>query len=216
MIAPSLIQGKCNNTYIVEIESAKYIYRQNRLFESNSNTAVICNEAHFRGIAPYIYTQTPNETLMQYIGGIHKNKLDKTDAISLANALKQLHSIPIQKSYSILSHLKNQSTKLKELLSKAKQYSSNMAICHNDLNQNNVLWQEDRVYLIDFDFAGVNDIYFDIAGVILEFELDAKTKNIFLEAYFNDLSYDIPKLELYIQIYSEFWKQWRDELSLRC
>ena len=168
------IQGKCNNTYIVEIDSAKYIYRQNRLFESNSNTAVICNEAHFRGIAPYIYTQTSNETLMQYICGIHKSKLDKTDTISLANALKQLHSIPIQKSYSILSHLKNQSTKLKELLSKAKQYSSNIAICHNDLNQNNILWQEDRVYLIDFDFAGVNDIYFDIAGVILELSWIAK------------------------------------------
>jgi len=89
-------------------------------------------------------------------------------------------------------------------------------VCHNDLNQNNVLWQEDRVYLIDFDFAGVNDIYFDIAGVIWEFELDTEIKNLFLEAYFCDLSYDLPKLELYIQIYSEFWKQWRDELSLRC
>ena len=37
--------------------------------------------------------------------------------------------------------------------------------CHNDLLPGNVLFAEDRVWLLDYEYAGMNDVFFDLANL---------------------------------------------------
>ncbi len=44
--------------------------------------------------------------------------------------------------------------------------------CHNDLLPGNVLFADDRVWLLDFEYAGMNDVFFDLANLSVNSELD--------------------------------------------
>lgn len=43
-----------------------------------------------------------------------------------------------------------------------------LKLCHNDLVEGNLLFNEDKMYLIDFEYACINDPLFDIASFISE------------------------------------------------
>ena len=44
--------------------------------------------------------------------------------------------------------------------------------CHNDLLPGNVLFADDRVWLLDFEYAGMNDVFFDLGNLSVNSELD--------------------------------------------
>jgi aminoglycoside phosphotransferase len=58
-------------------------------------------------------------------------------------------------------------------------------LCHNDLNRGNVLFDDSRAWLIDFDHSGAADPLFDLATAALSFGLDETLRAQFLEAYFD-------------------------------
>ncbi|BCY09818.1 phosphotransferase [Actinoplanes sp. L3-i22] len=58
-------------------------------------------------------------------------------------------------------------------------------LCHNDLNPGNVLFDDSRAWLIDFDHAGAADPLFDVATAALSFGLDETVRGRFLQAYFD-------------------------------
>jgi thiamine kinase-like enzyme len=43
--------------------------------------------------------------------------------------------------------------------------------CHNDLLPGNVLFADDRVWLLDFEYAGMNDVFFDLSNLSVNSEL---------------------------------------------
>jgi len=45
-------------------------------------------------------------------------------------------------------------------------------VCHNDLNNLNIMVAPDDVFLIDYDYVGFNYVGFDIANMINETSLD--------------------------------------------
>lgn len=47
-----------------------------------------------------------------------------------------------------------------------------LVACHNDLLPGNVLFDEGRVWLLDFEYAGMNDRYFDLANLSVNCGLD--------------------------------------------
>lgn len=58
--------------------------------------------------------------------------------------------------------------------------------CHNDpLAENFVKSGEDKMYLIDWEFSGMNDPFWDIAAYIIEAELSPAEEKLFLLKYFN-------------------------------
>lgn len=56
--------------------------------------------------------------------------------------------------------------------------------CHNDPLAANFMLEGERLYLIDWEYAGMNDPTFDLAAVINENELDEETAEFFLECYY--------------------------------
>lgn len=55
--------------------------------------------------------------------------------------------------------------------------------CHNDLVKENIVVNSQGVYLIDFEYAQTNDVYFDLAALAVSFKLDTLDKQALLKNY---------------------------------
>ncbi|MDW7675401.1 MAG: phosphotransferase [Bacillota bacterium] len=59
-----------------------------------------------------------------------------------------------------------------------------LAPCHNDPLPENYIVNDTGMYLIDWEYSGMNDPSFDLAALIIENELDEELEKIFLDEYF--------------------------------
>ena len=55
--------------------------------------------------------------------------------------------------------------------------------CHNDTLSENFMWTGNSMKLIDWEFSGMNDCYFDLAAFIVENGLSEECETVFLTAY---------------------------------
>lgn len=62
---------------------------------------------------------------------------------------------------SYIHHLTNKLYSLEVELSKNK----NIGLCHNDLNVSNIMIDSKNLYIIDYEFSGFGDIFFDLATI---------------------------------------------------
>lgn len=56
--------------------------------------------------------------------------------------------------------------------------------CHNDLLPGNVLFGDGRVWLLDYEYAGMNDVFFDLANLSVNCGLDDAADRRLLTLYF--------------------------------
>jgi thiamine kinase-like enzyme len=60
--------------------------------------------------------------------------------------------------------------------------------CHNDLLPGNVLFADDRVWLLDFEYAGMNDVFFDLGNLSVNSELNPDAEERLLTLYFGQVT----------------------------
>lgn len=82
--------------------------------------------------------------------------------------------------------------------------------CHNDPWPNNFIDAEGRIYLIDWEFSGMNDPLWDLADLSVEGHLGPEQDRAMMEAYWHD---DVPeelysRLELYKAMSDHLWSLW--------
>jgi thiamine kinase len=74
-----------------------------------------------------------------------------------------------------------------QLISAAVNFITAMPIelgfCHNDLIKDNLIVNESGSYLIDFEYAKTNDVYFDLAALSVSFELNKNNDDALLNSY---------------------------------
>ena len=58
--------------------------------------------------------------------------------------------------------------------------------CHNDLLDANFLMHEDRVMIVDYEYAGMGDVFFDLGNLSVNNEFDEDTDLALLEMYFGE------------------------------
>ena len=69
--------------------------------------------------------------------------------------------------------------------------------CHNDLLNANFLWDDERLCIVDWEYAGMGDPFFDLANFSINHELDEDARRLLLEAYFGGVrAEDARALEL--------------------
>ena len=68
--------------------------------------------------------------------------------------------------------------------------------CHNDLLPGNVLRDGDRLMLVDWEYAGMNDRFFDLANLAVNNGLTRDEEARLLEAYFGEPPTDRHRAEL--------------------
>lgn len=82
-----------------------------------------------------------------------------------------------------------------------KQY---LGLCHNDANNYNIYISTDnRVYLIDYEYSGMGNVFFDIACLCGSWDYDLK--KIFLTKYFKEYSEHYMKCLDYYYLLSLVW-----------
>jgi thiamine kinase-like enzyme len=59
--------------------------------------------------------------------------------------------------------------------------------CHNDLLNANFLDDGERIRIVDWEYAGMGDLFFDLANFSINHELDADASASLLEAYFGEV-----------------------------
>lgn len=89
--------------------------------------------------------------------------------------------------------------------------NENLVPCHNDPVPENFLTSPSGTsYLIDWEYSGMNSIYWDIAAYILESQLPEKAIYYLLETYFNRhiTNNELFKIKIYILAQDLLWTTW--------
>ena len=76
--------------------------------------------------------------------------------------------------------------------------------CHNDLLPNNVLFGRDRMWLLDFEYAGMNDRYFDLANLSVNCAFDVDVDERLLTLYFGNATEHHRRRLTLMKVMSEF------------
>lgn len=133
----------------------------------------------------------------------------------LAKTLKKLHSsklkVPFgyQMFYRLSIYKKSLfedeyiDTKIEKQIIKDVQKifaKDEMVLCHNDLVQNNLLFKFNGLTLIDWEYSGMNNFYFDLASFISENNLNDEQKEFFLSKYFGAKLNDLKRKKVNIFI----------------
>lgn len=64
--------------------------------------------------------------------------------------------------------------------------NQHQVLCHNDLVSGNLLFSKERLYLIDYEYAAMNDPLFDVISFLSENQIfDKELRQRFYLAYFN-------------------------------
>ncbi|GIU01696.1 protein LicA [Sulfurovum sp. TSL6] len=210
-------QGYCNENYVIHSEEKRYIVRKfirtdvDRKFEFK-----IQQMAFQKGIAaePLLLDEENALAISAYVEGIHKESLEKNDLHRFAEVLKKVHTLTIERDPLLLEPLlETRSKAVEDAFETLKNFPSEWVLCHNDLNPRNVLFSE-TIQLIDWEDAAVNDRYFDLASVCVEFDLNKEDEAYFLKRYFtreNEINDE--KLKAYKIIYKALCTQWFETLE---
>ena len=208
-------QGYCNENYLVVADRVKYIVRKllrddiDRAFEWRvHNLAFKVNIT----AEPLDFDIENKFMAFEFLDGNHKNTLDKNELKILAKTLRKLHSIRIDAKHIELN-ISNRREEVLKAFQTIDKYPKEYVLCHNDLNPQNIFFSND-IKLIDWEYAGVNDRYFDLACVCVEFKLNDKMQDVFLNSYFEEKEFVLEKLEAYKTIYIALCSQWFEEKNL--
>jgi aminoglycoside phosphotransferase len=211
-IEPVAAQGYCNLNHKVITASGVYLVRRFVNEEvDREKEYLLQQQAAAEGIAPRIelFDRKRGCMIMPFVEGTHRRKLDEEALGRLTDTIALLHHrLVYEESPLDLAHtLKSQERHIHEALDVISHYPETLAVCHNDLNPRNLIWHDDRLCLLDFEYAGVNDRYFDLAAVSVEFSLCEEAECFMLQRYFRD-SWFHEKLNAYKILYRQLCKEW--------
>jgi len=200
-------QGLCNKIYLQKQGEYSTIIKECINKEVvHKNAYKIQKRLSLKKIAPKTISFDEKYIQYEYIKGNHLFTLNNAQLKRVAITLKKMHKTVLRQDRINLKKLLPRDKYL--LIHKLKQFKSDLALTHNDLNPKNLIFTKDHLYLIDFEYAGVNDIYFDLASICVEFELNTTMQNRFLKLYFQRKRVDFKKLNIYKKFYKEaldFW-----------
>ena len=221
-------QGVCNTIYKLDTSKKQYLIRVFKIThqdkKSRHHEFEIQKKAYKIGIAakPYILDEKNSLMICDFLEGKHKCKLKKNELNALVASIKKLHQIKInKKTYKLKKDFENFRKILKDKksqklirnsfkeLKKLEKYKFEAVNTHHDLNINNVLFYKNKARFIDWEFARVNDRFFDIANICFEFKLSKKQEKQVLKRYFKKFkNKDIKKLASYKKVYENLWILW--------
>jgi thiamine kinase-like enzyme len=213
-ITPMLQQGFCNINYTLKTPKKTYHLRE---FKQQANRVLefqIQRKVHTLMLAPKAYYMTNAYMVCDYVKGVHKTTLSLGVLRRLALLLRKLHREKIkQKPMVIEKQFQKKDAKVQKALKVLKSKPTEWVLSHNDLNPKNILFRGVKVTLIDWEFAGMNDRYFDVASLLVEFKVTPLQERHFLQYYFQNQKVDKEKLKAYKLLYDALCKEWFEAMA---
>jgi len=196
-----LREGETSNTFTGLLSRKKIILKIFKKFNTNFKTNSYLNR--------YTLTELSNKKLHPKV--IYKNKtkgiliyeyyetsLCKKDNMffkKLGNRLKEIHELKNKKNIHTfneqidaykkilnINKLPKVFEKLNALIKMSKTNHQENVFSHNDLNPTNILFNK-NICFIDYEYASLNNKFFDISKIMLSFDMNPNEQNVFLESY---------------------------------
>ena len=207
--------GITNRNFVANIDGSEFVIRIpgertevlgiNREHEANAS-----QRAADLAIAPGIAGELTgfNTLITKFVNGKHLNGSEFTDRLpEVIDLIKRFHnggkidgSFPIHRI--VEAHVRDaqvngvEAPKLWNSLhavslrieSAFANSPDQLVACHNDLLPTNVLFDLDRTWLLDFEYAGMNNLYFDLGNLSVNTELDESGDETILTCYFGKVT----------------------------
>lgn len=219
VIESEIIEGLTNSSFLINANDKKsqYILRI-----ENINTEKLGIHRKFEylahqyasnmGIAPSIIHRgqfkSDHYTVRKFISGEIKTELSNQDVKSLATTIAKLHSIELPAQECVFLSIKDRADNLWKSIPKTSDLvelehsftqlladnrdQASVGICHFDLIKDNIIFNNNSAYIIDWEYAAISDQYFDLATIISSFNFDYSQLVLFEEYYCREIG--IPKL----------------------
>lgn len=148
--------------------------------------------------------------ITEFVTAEHLFTLKRKNLKQLAHTLKRVHKIKIyKKPHNHKRDFRLKDKKAQKIITKLKRYKRDLTLNHHDLNPKNILFTN-KITLIDWEFARLNDRYFDLATISVEFRLSSSDELYFLRQYFGRNGFNVDKLNLYKELYQELCAVWNN------
>lgn len=156
-----------------------------------------------------------------------KQTQDKDKYIRATQLIKKLHSYKFKVDYyfDAIKMYNNFIQNIKQPLFNYSDYqyiieaynniNQEMILCHNDLVSGNILFSNDKDYLIDYEYAGMNYPIFDLMSFISENNIDDNTiRELIYRTYFERDIDEKTYQELHIveNMQNLLWAAWANML----
>jgi thiamine kinase-like enzyme len=206
-----VIGGITNQNFIVTDGSIKYFVRigddipEHLVFRSNEIQA--SKAASEIGICPQLLYNNKSVQIFDYINGQTFDSIDiKKNLEDITNLIKKVHNqIPnylvgqsvifwvfhVIKNYKkfLENHESSYKNLLPDLINKAVRLENisspfDIVFSHNDLLPANFIQDQEKIWLIDWEYAGFNTPLFDLGGLASNNDFTEDEERYLLENYF--------------------------------
>lgn len=220
-------KGLTNHNYLLKVKNQEYMVRVPR-----NDSGHIVNRKHEK-IVSELAKELDVETLYfneengikitinypdvyEYEECPYANKIERC-----AILMKKLHSLPpvdfhFEPFHTLniyRSHVKTPLYDLSEfeqMITQVKNFHNKDVLCHNDWVSGNILFSDQRDYLIDYEYGASNDPLFDVISFLSENQIFDKTLRArFYHVYFDELTDNIrEQLYLWEMFQNVLWCNW--------
>ena len=214
LTAPVLLsqQGFSNENYSFYADKQRYLLRKFRLQDRDRTLEYEVQKLayqHDLAAQPYYLNLEEGFMVCEYLDGKHISKLTRVEISVFVEQLKRLHTLKIDQQPLVLEdNFSVLTVELEEAFAVIDNTSLEMVLCHNDLNPQNCIFFNEAIKFIDWEFAGMNDRYFDLASFSVEFQFSILDEAYMLALYFGRAGWDKKKLDAYKIIYRALCAQW--------
>ena len=196
-----LREGETSNTFTGRLRRKKIIIKVFKKFNANFKINSYLNkdtltELSNKKLHPKVLYKNKTKGILIY--EYHETSSCKKDNMffkKLGKRLKEIHELKNKKNIHTFNEqinaykkilntnkLPKVYTKLNALIKISKTNNQQNVFSHNDLNPTNILFNK-NICFIDYEYASLNNKFFDISKIMLSFDMKPNEQNIFLESY---------------------------------
>jgi thiamine kinase-like enzyme len=211
---PRLLEGGITNVnLLIHDQGRDYVVRMGADIPEHGimrfNELAISRAAHAAGIAPAVHYAESGVLVLEFIDAVSLTEEDVRDPevlLQVVDLMAKMHRDlagfargPIL-SFWVFHVLRDYNTRLlgegsiyakilPELMAQAQEFEDcigavDLVLGHNDLLPANILRDDNRLWLIDWEYGGFNSPLFDLGGLATNCGLDADAEQVMLTAYF--------------------------------
>lgn len=150
----------------------------------------------------------------EILASLHNSQIEFKKSFNILEEIKKYKRILSNiesKSFQYEIKVKYNMKYLEELLKRlVYKYPAKEVPCHIDPKLSNFLISDNELFLIDWEYSGMADLYFELANFALTNELNDYEEQIFLNSYFkvSNISFNRKKYYFYKIITDYLWIYW--------
>lgn len=187
------LPGKGTNEYINRSHEIGNMQRVARLgfvpaiFYANESTGIIVSR-YIENSIPMgkddVYIHERLEEICRKFIVLHRSDVSMVNEFDIILMKKQYEKVLAEMDIKLPEELILQMPVLESAVSKLFcKYPKKLVPCHCDPKLDNFLLQNKKMYVIDWEYSGMADLYFDLVNAVMTNQFDTKEEMLFLDEY---------------------------------